>query len=416
MKKNVLIALFTVISIQSYSQITFDKGYIINEAGNVTSVYIRFNEMTDNPSQIQYKFTPDGEVNTSGLSSIKEFGIGDDYKFTRETVNIDRSSEDLNNLSRDRNPVFKEETLFLRNLIEGEYSLLSYRDGKILRFFVRKSNGELEQLIYKKYSTGDNIVRKNTRYKQQLMGLLKCDDISENNLNRLNYTRQNLIKIFQTYYTCKESKYKVYYSEQKGDINLMVKAGVNFTNFGMEQDIYNIVEEFKYEIDPRIGLELEYILPMANQKLALYMEPSFSMYKAEQEIIIATEGGGPSNPEGRGGYKALVNMDYKVLDLPLGIRYYMFLNRANTSKMFVNAGASLNMIFNSSKIITMSNNRDFNFNQSWQPTFFGGVGYRLKEKFSIEGRYYPVRPLTDNNGYKLHQNHSFAIVAGYTLF
>ncbi|MGB7842522.1 MAG: outer membrane beta-barrel protein, partial [Salinimicrobium sp.] len=119
-----------------------------------------------------------------------------------------------------------------------------------------------------------------------------------------------------------------------------------------------------------------------------------------------------------GGYRALVNMDYKILDMPLGIRYYAYLNEANTSKMFVNAGVSINFIFNSSKIINKSNSEeeDFDFNQSWQPTFFGGIGYRYNEKWSLEMRYFPVRPLSDNGGYKLHQNHSFALVVGYTLF
>lgn len=414
MKKYFLLTFFAVLSMQSFSQITFDQGYIINENGTTSTAYIRFSEMADNPTQIQYKLTPEAEVNTSGLSTLKEFGIGEEYKFIRETVNIDRSPEDIKNLSRDRSPVFKEETLFLRALVEGDYSLYSYKDGKISRFFIRKPNGDFDQLIYKKYTTGDNIIRQNNRFKQQILTFLDCDDISENNLKRIRYTANDLTKMFKMYYACNGKEHKVYYSEKKGEINLMVKAGVNFTNFGMEQDIYNIVEEFQYQIDPRIGLEVEYILPMANQKFALYMEPSFSMYNAEHEIIVASKGTSPSG--GAGGYKALVNMDYIVLDLPLGIRYYMFLDKRNTTKMFVNAGASLNMIFNSSEIITQSNNRDFDFNQSTQPTFFGGIGVRLKEKFSVEGRYFPVRPLTDNGGYKLHQNHSFAIVAGYTLF
>lgn len=416
MKTKFAFLFLILLSIRSFSQITYDKGYIINEAGTHTPVFIRFNEMAYNPTQIQYKLTPDGEVKTAGISSIKEFAIGDHYKFVRETVEMDRSSDGLKDLSGDRNPVLKEETLFLQSIMEGEYSLLYYRNGKLQRFFIRKPDGEIEQLIYKRYSTGDNIVRKNNRYKQQLITYLQCEDLSTGDFERLNYSRQGLTNIFESYNKCKSSDYNIFRPEENGNLNLMAKVGVNFTNFGMEQDVYNIVEEFQYEIDPRVGLELEYILPMANQKISLYMEPSFSMFKSEKEIIVATEGGGPSNPDGRGGYKARVLMDYKVLDLPLGIRYYMFLNKANTIKMFVNAGASLNMIFNSSEIITMTNNRDYDFNQSSQPTFFGGVGYRFREKFSIEGRYFPVRPLTDNGGYKLHQNHSFAVVAGYTLF
>ena len=418
MKKIFSLLFFTILSATAFSQIKYEKGYIINENGQTSHVYIKLNEMADNPTQTQYKYSPEGKINTTSIATIKEFGIGDSYKFTKENVQIDRSSEEHKKISQIRNAEFKEEVLFLRTLLEGEYSLLYYQDGHLKRYFIKKPDGAIEQLIYKKYTTGDNIIRKNNRYKQQLINLLVCEEISENDLKNLRYTRSNLINLYIEYHECKGRDFKVYYTHKKGDLNLMVKAGVNFTNFGMEQDIYNIVEEFQYQIDPRVGLEIEYILPMANQKVALYMEPSFSMYNAEHEIIVATKGSTPSNPGGVSGFRALVNMDYKILDLPLGVRYYMFLNKAYTSKMFVNAGASLNLVFNSSTMVRKYDNKssDFDFNQSWQPTFFAGVGYRYSERIGFEVRYFPVRPLTDNGGYKLHQNHSFALVAGYTLF
>lgn len=418
MKKTLFLVLFTILSFPAISQIKYEKGYIIDQSGQSSVVYIRLNELADNPTHIQYKFSPDGEINSTSIATIQEFGVGDSHKYIREKVQIDRSSEDLNEISQIRNAEFKEEVLFLRTLVEGDFSLLYYQDGHLKRFFIRTPDGAIEQLIYKKYTTGDAIIRKNNRYKQQLLNSLVCENISENDLKNLRYTRPQLINLFEKYHECKERNSRVYFVQKEGDLNLMVKAGVNFTNFGMEQDVYDIVEDFQYQIDPRIGLEIEYILPMANQKVALYMEPSFSMYNADHEIIVATSGSTPSNPGGTGGFRALVNMNYKILDLPLGVRYYMYLNETYTSKMFVNAGASLNLVFNSSTMVKKYNNEssDFDFNQSWQPTFFAGVGYRYSEKIGIEMRYFPIRPLTDNGGYKLHQNHSFALVVGYTLF
>ena len=418
MKKAFLSALFTLLSLSAISQIKYQKGYITNQSGQTSEVYIRLDEMADNPTEIQYKLSPDGKINVAGIATISEFGIGESYKYTREKVQIDRSSEELNEISQIRHAEFKEEVLFLRTLAEGDFSLLYYQDGKLKRFFIKNPDESVEQLIYKKYTTGDNIIRKNNRYKQQLMNSLVCKDIKEGDLKNLRYDRSQLLDLFKKYHQCAEKDLKIYFVKKEGDLNLMIKAGVNFTNFGMEQDIYDIVEDYQYQIDPRIGFEIEYILPMANQKVALYMEPSFSMYNADHEIIVATKGSTPSNPGATGGFRAKVNMDYKILDLPLGLRYYMYLNKAYTSKMFVNAGASLNLVFNSSTMVKTYNNEssDFDFNQSWQPTFFAGVGYRYSEKIGIEMRYFPIRPLTDNGGYKLHQNHSFALVVGYTLF
>lgn len=418
MKKILLLALGTMLPLISFCQITFEKGYFLTEAGQTSTALIKLNEIADNPVRIQYKLSPNGSVKTANISTIKEFAIGDFHKFIRETVEIDRSEDDFANISPTRNPVFNEETLFLRSLVEGEYSLLFYRDGNLQRFFVRKPDGEIEQLIYKKYSTGNNIVRKNNRYRQQLLNLFACEEISQKHLKNLGYTRSELIDLFQKYHECKNQNYRVLHLEKEGNLNIMIKAGLNFTNFGMEQDVYNIVENFQYDIDPRIGVELEYIPPMMNRKVALYMEPSFSLYNSKKEIIIATETPTPSNPGGPGGYRAEVEMNYQTLDLPLGLRYYFFLGEANNTKMFFNSGASINLIFNSSTILNRGTdeNSKFDFNQSWQPTFFGGLGIRYKEKFSLEARYFPVRPLTDNGGYKLHQNHSFAVVAGYTVF
>lgn len=418
MKKFLFFVLFILFSFSSFSQITFDKGYITHQSGKTSEVFIRLDEMAGTPTKISYKISPNGEIKTADISTIKAFGIGETHRYIRHTVNIDRSPEDIKDLSRKRSAEFQEEVLFLRTLLSGENSLLYYKDKEQERFFIKKPDGEVEQLIYKKYSPEGKIIRTNNRFRQQLSDLLICEDISENILMKLNYNRANLMNIFQKYYECRGSEFQIHYATRKGELNLMVKAGVNFTNFGMKQDVYNIVEDFQYEIDPRIGLEIEYIFPMVNQKIAVYMEPSFSMYDAEKEIIIATSEAIPSNPNASGGYRALVNMKYHILDLPLGLRYYLYLDKANHSKMFVNAGASINLLFNSSEIIKSPGNErsDFDFNQTWLPTFFGGIGYRYNEKISVEVRYFPVRPLTDNGGYKLHQNHSFALVAGYTLF
>lgn len=417
MKKHYFLFLIFFTTFTGFSQITFEKGYIIDQSNKSIPVFIRYSELAVHPSQISYRHTPDGEIITAGPSTIKEFGVGENYKYVSKTVQIDESSQSLKNISQNRNPSFVENRVFLKTLLQGKYNLLAY-NGKYQGYFIEKPDGNIEALIYKKYSTGDNIIRKNNRYKQQLLNLLPCKDITVERLMKVNYTSQDLTKILQKYHQCSGEDFKIYKVKREGDLNLMAKAGVNFTNFGMEKDIYNTVDDFNYEIDPRIGLEIEYILPMVNRKIAVYMEPSFSMYKSDQEIIVPVKQQSASNPDGPGGYKAMVNMEYYTFDIPLGLRFYMYLNKETNTKIFFNGGASINVVLNSSTIENRKNgqNEDFDFNQSWEPGIFSGVGIRFREKLSIETRYFPVRPLTDNGGYKLHQNHSFAIVAGYTIF
>ena len=47
------------------------------------------------PTQIDYKLASDTEIKTMKLTNIVEFGIYDDSKFIKRTVDIDRSSSDV---------------------------------------------------------------------------------------------------------------------------------------------------------------------------------------------------------------------------------------------------------------------------------------------------------------------------------
>lgn len=418
MKQTYLLVLMALFTTKTFSQITYEKGYIVNEDGVKSDVLIRFDETKSNPSQIDYKSSPEGAKRTADQSSMKEFGIGEDYRFIRSTVNIDRSPEDFNKLSRDRNPTFKEETLFLRVLIEGEYSLLSYEDGSLQRFFIRKPNGETDPLIFKKYSAGDNIIRKNSEYRQQLHNLLQCEDISIDYLMKVDYRRKELIKLFKKYYTCKESNYDVYFSKPKGELNFKAKAGINLTHLEMEQDIYNDLEnDFGYSLSPRIGFEMEYIIPMLNNKFSLFAEPSLSFYNVEERLIVLNESKTGSRSV-TGVYRANVNLSYIDFEVPAGMRFYIFLNEANTSRLFLGGGVSMNFIINTSEVPKDRNDErsDYEFEESTLPIFFGGIGYSHNKRYSIEVRYYPERQLTSNFAFNLNHNNSFAIIAGYTLF
>lgn len=418
MKQIYLLVLLTFLTSICFSQITYEKGYIINKDGVRSDVLIKFDETQSNPTQISYRFSP-GEGNmTADLNSIKEFGVGADYRYVNSKVKIDRSTEEMGKLSRDRNPTFTEETLFLRLLVEGEYSLLSYADGSLQRFFIRKPSGETDQLIFKKYSTGDNIIRKNNEFRQQLHNLLECEDISVDYLMRVDYRRKELIKLFVKYHQCKESDYKVYFSKPKGELSFSAKAGVNLTYLGMEQEIYNNMQnELGYSVSPRLGVETEYIIPMLNNKFSLFAEPSLARYHTEERLIVVNESQASSTTV-TGVYRANVDLSYLDFEIPVGLRFYMFLNEANTSRLFLGGGVSMNLIINNSEIPEDRDGKisDYKFDHNASPIYFGGIGYSHNKKYSIEIRYYPERQLTSNFAFNLSHNNSFAIIAGYTLF
>src|SRR5690606_2810585 len=104
-----------------------------------------------NPKGFQYKLTADGEISNATLETVKEFRVAGAAKYVRANVKIDRSPKSLSNLSPDRNPIFKEELLFLKVVVEGKATLYSYEDATLSRFFYKIPDNEISQLAYKMY-------------------------------------------------------------------------------------------------------------------------------------------------------------------------------------------------------------------------------------------------------------------------
>ena len=137
MKKQILVVfLFSLVSGLSYSQIIFEKGYLINNSNQRIECLIKNMEWKNNPTELEFKLSQNEITQKISVESAKEFGIGDAIKFISVRVKIDRSAEDINGISSESKPIFHEEQLFLRAIIEGKASLYSYMDGNLARFFL----------------------------------------------------------------------------------------------------------------------------------------------------------------------------------------------------------------------------------------------------------------------------------------
>lgn len=126
MKKRILFLLITISTLNSYSQVSFEKGYYIDNTNQKINCLIKNVDWKNNPTEFEYKLAENSEPKKTTIKTIKEFGIDNISKYVRSTVNIDRSSESINNLSNDKNPIFKEEELFLKVLVEGKATLYQY--------------------------------------------------------------------------------------------------------------------------------------------------------------------------------------------------------------------------------------------------------------------------------------------------
>ncbi|MFK7782131.1 hypothetical protein [Psychroserpens sp.] len=61
----------------SFSQINFEKGYLISNQGEKLDIFIKNNDWNDNPTEFKYKITLDSDqVIDESINNVKEFGIG----------------------------------------------------------------------------------------------------------------------------------------------------------------------------------------------------------------------------------------------------------------------------------------------------------------------------------------------------
>lgn len=409
MKKQALFLLFTILSLNCFSQITFEKGYYIDETNQRLNCLIRNVDWRNNPNKFEYKLSEEAEIKTASLNSVKEFAIKGVSKYVRSEVEIDRSSKNINKLSTEKNPVFQKETLFLKVLVEGRSTLYEYVENNLKRYFYKKENSNIEQLIYKKYKTSSAKIGENNRFRQQLWLDLKCADFNSNKLEALDYEKNELVNFFIDYNRCHNQEFANYSKKPKKDFfNLTIRPRLNNSSLQIQNSKSEARSvNFENKFGPGIGVEAEFILPFNKNKWAIILEPTYRAFKAERVKPVNNLTGG----------ELVANVDYSSIELPIGLRYYLFLN--NHSKFFVDATYVID--FDSNSFIEYTRNdgsmvKTFDINSGSNLAF--GLGYKLNNKYSVEARYQTTRQLLGNYflNWSAEFNTSISIILGYSLF
>ena len=388
--KVAIIILF--LGLNSIAQTKFEKGYYIDNSNKKVECFIKNIDWLNNPIKVTYKLKINSKQKDFSIKNVKEFGIYNASKYIRASVDIDRSSKFLKELTRFKEPNLKEEELFLKVLVEGMANLYSYTDGdgNLVRFFFNKNDSKIKQLIFKKYRKTDNRIARNNKYKQQLWSSLKCNQISFNSFKNLDYNEKDLIHFFKNFYNCKKLEFSTYEKKGKKDLfNLNFRIGVNNSSLSTGNTLVNsnsIYPNFKNQFGLRLGIELEFIMPFNNNKWSFIIEPNYQSFNAEITSPVMS------------------SVEYTSFELPVGIRHYLFLNK--NSKLFANG--SLIVDFGSGKLLnqTIKSKTNFGF----------GIGYKTNNKYSIELRYHTNRDLFSGYTYSYSAYKTTSLIFGYTLF
>jgi len=406
MKKQILfLALTMILSVKSFSQIIFESGYFINVSNQRIECLIKNIDWKSNPSKFEFMLLQDTIVQIGTIETVKEFGIIDVSKYIRSTVKMDRSSDEINKMSSERNPDFKEEHLFLKVLIEGSASLYLYENGSLKRFFYNLDDSEIKQLVYKRYLLDNQIVR-NNYFKQQLFRDLKCQTIFLNNVENLKYTKGHLERFFIKYNECAGSNYINHISKKKKDMfNLSFRPGLNYSTFALKNSVLSRDVDFESKPNYRFGIEAEFILPFNKNKWSIIIEPTYQYFNSEKKNKVNNISGG----------SIVSRINYQSIELPIGIRHYFFFN--DKSKIFVDISYLFDYSFDSFIEFTRIDGSLLGSIEVWSRRNLAlGTGYKYNNKYSLVMRYQTGRDLVGdelawNSWYK-----TFSVIFGYSLF
>jgi hypothetical protein len=406
MKNQLLTILISFISLQTFAQISFEKGYYIDNSGAKIDGYIKNIDWKNNPTEFQYKQSENSEKQTITIENVKAFEIFNAAKYERHTVNIDTSNQNINDLDGSDQPRWEFKQLFLKVLIEGKASLYSYIEGNLRKYFFKKDDAEIEQLVFKKYMATETRIGENTLFRKQLWDAFKCGDIPKKVKNTL-YNRRSLTKIFESYNACEGTDVINYEARVKRDrLNISVKPGVSFSSVEIgNSGIPNYNFDFENQVGFQLGVEAEFILNFNRNKWALLIEPTYISYAAEQEFIYiqtATE-----------TRATKVVLDYSAIEVPIGFRYYSFIS--DSSKLFINAFYMFNITLNDE--LYAERRELLQAKITPKGNFAIGVGYKYANKYSVEFRYKTPRQLFPTNPiWGTYDYNNFAVIFGYTLF
>ncbi|MDW5288338.1 outer membrane beta-barrel protein [Formosa sp. PL04] len=395
MKTYLLLFFTTILSINCFSQIAFEKGYFINNANQKTECLIKNVDWLNNPTEIKYMLSDHGETQDISIEDIQEFGIYNVSEYQKETVDIDRSTSSLTDLTSDRNPTFKSEYLLLRVLVKGNATLYEYiEDGKLKRYFYSLNDSKIEQLVFKNYELPNSKLGENNMYRQQLWDNLKCSTIKKDKMQYVEYEREDLVKFFVKYNTCENQDFVNYVEKQKKDIfNFTIRPGINSSSLSIQNNSFEYLDtDFGNTVSFRFGVEVENFLPMNRNKWAIIVEPTYQYFKSDMEIE---------------DYK--VDVDYSSIELPVGVRHYFNLNE--NSQLFVNVSYVFD--FSGNSVINFDSGRELEINTT-NDFAFGG-GYKFNKKYSLEVRYLFSRDVLNSYDLWYSDYKTLSVIFGYTL-
>ena len=365
MKKIFILLAAILFPLPALAQMFFEDAYIIDSRGSRKEVLIKNEGWVENPSTVVIKDGVTAKESSLGLNDIEEFGFVNGTTFRKFTLLIAHYEDDLSKIDSNPDLIPQIQTVFLRVLATGAVSLYSHHRGTT-KFFIGKNRETPTQLWYKRYYNSNNDLQKNRTYQTQLSQLINCPNTSFNNID---YKTDSLTKLVMTFNNgCVEPEQSM---KTKTKIRVHILAEGNMISTTANSNEYYLDD---IEMNPKqvakIGLELEYVLPMLGNSFSVFAAPKYYRYKNDFVREYSVD-----------PHTQTVSVDASILEIPLGFRYYNHFTESNA--LFLSFAYVLKNSLNSTLRV---NTREYELAAGGVGSYHVGVGYKYR-KFMAEMQY-----------------------------
>lgn len=284
LKKTILLILGIHLFQISHSQVNYQPGVVVKNDGDTLRGYIDYRNWATNPDEINFKTNMADPPLSFKPNDLLEFRVMDEI-YVSGIVQTEISQVKTDKLDHDPQFKIKVDTTFLQTLMKGDKSLYYYKNVNQKENFYIKKGMDFELLRYKRYlkiQNGKLVVGEDKRYLGQLTLYLKdCSTITKK-LKNTAYKRNNLMDLFNSYFTCLPSDPTFKKGKEKICMEAGALTGITLTelsfNTSSREFYYLLNAQYDVSANFTSGVYFDFVMPRNQNKWSINNEVLFTSY------------------------------------------------------------------------------------------------------------------------------------------
>ncbi len=314
------------------AQSIYEAGYFIDNNGKKTECLIKKLPWRTNPTEFQWKKTISSSPKTKVIEDVKEFAVGEDYRYKRYILQFDLNGDTVGKSTKSKDPDLSYKKIFLRTILKSKTTLFQYSKNNVHRFFYTAPETVYpELLVYKVFYTPDEskkpgkkvIPQENNTYQEQLAEKIKCGNQDP---SKLTYTQGDLKRYFKKYNECKGNNIEYIIRKKINQTRIGIVAAADLSGFSHNSQAGNDGNvSYDDVFVPRYGVFIETFIPFSKVDLSFFLESTYKAFTMDgRDLAIA-------NSE--------FELDYKSINVAVGPRFHIYLS--SKFELFLEGGLTV---------------------------------------------------------------------------